>query len=1277
MIKQLKKFIKKLKQKRIKSTIVQSGLFDESWYKNKYVDLKDQNIDAVDHYLQFGYLEGRDPSPSFNTSYYLSNNHDVKLSGMNPLLHFILAGKIEGRRCLQPLDFDCLTSEKEAAKTKLTLIQHDNSLKMQERPLVGVYAYITDISILSELIKSLRLVSDVSVVCLSTTSKIKDAVNFELVNILPNLKVNFITEFSNHNDAYLQALEVVFNNQIELLLHIQQDDLLASDLSKKPHSNLIPLIANLNVINDIFYAFNEHDDIGFIGGGSAFLNNVPNSNVEKSCLINCINSIGFKEDPTVDYGGFVSSSYWARVEHLLPLLKLQGSDYSTGKQTLNIDNLHGILAKMSNARFALSFSRNNKIDSFSVIAIPRRMQSDYLINSDKGKLDQQLISAKEDFDYLSNSGLDYQLYGAKLDGFLLEPINYYVRYGVFFGDELSESFNSKLYKYEHLDNSNGTNPFINYLKVGQRKREKTFPNVNSFQQNKNIVLQSGLFDSEFYLKENPDVLAKNIDPLEHFCVYGWRELREPNPNFDLWQYWQRHLDSTQELINPLVHSIINEYNEPVEAIELSKGLSYESHQEIRRVCLFAGYDSQGVIDTYVVDYLAEISKYADIYYLADSEILADEMNKISHIVKGAWSFRHGAYDFGSYAKLALHLVGWENICDYDELILANDSCYLIDKLGPVFDKMDQQECDWWGMQATKGLFRTREKESNSFAENIPLSVVKERYLESYNQEYMYDFHIGSYFLTFRKEVLLGGDLEEVFKSVKKEKNKLNIIRKYEIGLTQRLINAGFNFSCFIDELYTFHPIYTNNHFALIEQGFPFLKRFLLTENHYKIPNLYEWENKLEHLKPGINLKPINDNILRIADNEKLYRNLNITLDSEGEPQYPELLTDEQFKQCDLHCEKHDDWWVFPVCAYDNNFTGNERALFEQVKNDKSIKKIILTRKNHIDIEGDNVEIVPLKSKAGQEFLLGSKYIFIKHTAQRNTVYPLDPKQHFFINLWHGIPLKRIGYTSKDLQHLLEPLGEEHAKHHSVICSSDVDRLAMASAFYPLTYNDMWITGLPRIDLVLKSIGQLPSDLLKELNYIKERVGNKKLILFCPTFKNGQDGSYYRFTPLDKLRLETFLKDNNYILGIREHMADKANSYYANLSELPVINLNNNKVSNIEMIYRVADILITDYSSCFIDFMVTGKPIFSFAYDYEHYINSERGLFYDLEFAVPGKVCKSFDGLIKGLQALIEEPDKHISKGEYQFKQNLFFKYLDANNSQRLVDKIKELYKKEL
>lgn len=71
--------------------------FDPIYYLFWYPDVRAAGFDPLDHYLLYGWKEGRDPSAGFSTSGYLAANVDVASSGQNPLVHFVNAGLAEGR----------------------------------------------------------------------------------------------------------------------------------------------------------------------------------------------------------------------------------------------------------------------------------------------------------------------------------------------------------------------------------------------------------------------------------------------------------------------------------------------------------------------------------------------------------------------------------------------------------------------------------------------------------------------------------------------------------------------------------------------------------------------------------------------------------------------------------------------------------------------------------------------------------------------------------------------------------------------------------------------------------------------------------------------------------------------------------------------------------------------------------------------------------------------------------------------------------------------------
>ena len=78
--------------------IKKSSYFDKNWYLNQYPDIVLAKADPIQHYLDFGWKEGRNPSERFNTNEYLRNNPDVADKNICPLLHWEISGMRENRR---------------------------------------------------------------------------------------------------------------------------------------------------------------------------------------------------------------------------------------------------------------------------------------------------------------------------------------------------------------------------------------------------------------------------------------------------------------------------------------------------------------------------------------------------------------------------------------------------------------------------------------------------------------------------------------------------------------------------------------------------------------------------------------------------------------------------------------------------------------------------------------------------------------------------------------------------------------------------------------------------------------------------------------------------------------------------------------------------------------------------------------------------------------------------------------------------------------------------
>lgn len=235
---------------------------------------------------------------------------------------------------------------------------------------------------------------------------------------------------------------------------------------------------------------------------------------------------------------------------------------------------------------------------------------------------------------------------------------------------------------------------------------------------------------------------------------------------------------------------------------------------MKRICLFAGYNYSNIVSKYVLDYLRELSKYADIYYMADGCLPNKELDKIQTITKGAWVENHHGYDFYSWKLLVNKYVGWEKIKKYDELIFANDSCFCVNSFASVFNKMDnKKDIDIWGLSAADNM---NIDEVSSFS----------KYLKKGKEH----FYIGSYFWVVRKHFFNNKSFMQFINNIKILTNRTDIYTKYELGLIRLAVKLKAKMSVFDEMIWRYSTPYMRDAFNLLKNGYPLLKVRIFTDN---------------------------------------------------------------------------------------------------------------------------------------------------------------------------------------------------------------------------------------------------------------------------------------------------------------------------------------------------------------------------------------------------------------------------------------------------------------
>lgn len=111
-----------------KKRLIATGLFDAEWYLQQYPDVAAAKLDPLNHWLQFGVADGRNPNPYFDTSWYLQQHPHVAQQGQNPLVHYLRRGAEQG---LNPSP---------TFRTRLYFQQHQELRETHQNPLAHFLA---------------------------------------------------------------------------------------------------------------------------------------------------------------------------------------------------------------------------------------------------------------------------------------------------------------------------------------------------------------------------------------------------------------------------------------------------------------------------------------------------------------------------------------------------------------------------------------------------------------------------------------------------------------------------------------------------------------------------------------------------------------------------------------------------------------------------------------------------------------------------------------------------------------------------------------------------------------------------------------------------------------------------------------------------------------------------------------------------------------------------------------------------------------------------------
>ncbi|NLW33800.1 MAG: hypothetical protein GXY77_20315 [Fibrobacter sp.] len=331
-----------------------------------------------------------------------------------------------------------------------------------------------------------------------------------------------------------------------------------------------------------------------------------------------------------------------------------------------------------------------------------------------------------------------------------------------------------------------------------------------------------------------------------------------------------------------------------------------------------------------------------------------------------------------------------------------------------------------------------------------------------------------------------------------------------------------------------------------------------------------------------------------------------------------------------------------IFSSESGYTDNARAMYEYISRNKDVEVVWVFNKLTEEVMAKKYGVTVKRNTFHFIYhIFTSRYIFTTHFEFINLV---NDKKQLYINLWHGMPFKNI--------ELLDQVEPKKSHNHSLkilrkirsysFVNSEFYRLVFSASF-DLQVNKVVALGQPRIDFFFND--------KPKPKFIEKY---SKVLLYCPTYRNSsgkykRNDSGWNINRFKKAcitkKFVNFLEKENYLFIIKLHPFEKntlnvnTSNDIKNILEIKSDYLLKNNTDLYELL-KYTDLLITDYSSIFIDYMILNRPIIYLIEDYDEYTKSRTFLLNKFEQFSPGHIIKTASKLIPTIkEALINDPYK--------------------------------------
>jgi CDP-glycerol glycerophosphotransferase len=328
-----------------------------------------------------------------------------------------------------------------------------------------------------------------------------------------------------------------------------------------------------------------------------------------------------------------------------------------------------------------------------------------------------------------------------------------------------------------------------------------------------------------------------------------------------------------------------------------------------------------------------------------------------------------------------------------------------------------------------------------------------------------------------------------------------------------------------------------------------------------------------------------------------------------------------------------------------------------------------------ELAAKGIHVLHFKAKARQNELFKAAYFYFDNmTWQRQ--YPwLRYFKAKIIHMSHGVGLKVTEkmLIPREFTAALTPkerkrLDGKIFKNDLLVSTSDFYARSVSAPAYNTPLERIALSGYPRNDVFYREIPGSAIFTDQEILAAVEgfKTTGHRIIVYAPTFRD-MDSRFKYAEVIDYPVFNRYLASHRLVMVIKGHTSVAGKSETQNRESLSHILFYRSDRDGYPLLKK-ADLLITDYSSIYMDFLHCRKPVIFFVYDYHEYIANHREIQFDYETMTPGPQARDYEELTRWLSHfLVQGQDGFATRREEIL--DLGFLYKDGLSSRRLHEQI--------